>query len=109
MPEISVEQFQRLSQQIYQKLGLYFDERKIYFLKKRIEKRMEVLGIEDPRDYVFMVSYADKDGAEANHALATGKAGDQEGENVVGGEQRTQCAHRLIAAQRRATVGSDRL
>jgi chemotaxis protein methyltransferase CheR len=64
MPEISVEQFQRLSQQIYQKLGLYFDERKIYFLKKRVEKRMEVLGILDPRDYVFMVSYADKDGSE---------------------------------------------
>ena len=64
MPEISVEQFQRLSQQIYQKLGLYFDERKIYFLKKRVEKRMELLGIDDPRDYVFMVSYADKDGAE---------------------------------------------
>ena len=64
MPEISVEQFQRLSQQIYQKLGLYFDERKIYFLKKRVEKRMELLGIDDPRDYVFMVSYADKDGSE---------------------------------------------
>ena len=64
MPDISVEQFQRLSQQIYQKLGLYFDERKIYFLKKRVEKRMEVLGIDDSRDYVFMVSYADKDGAE---------------------------------------------
>ena len=64
MLEISVEQFQRLSQQIYQKLGLYFDERKIYFLKKRVEKRMEVLGIDDPRDYVFMVSYADKDGVE---------------------------------------------
>ena len=64
MPEISVEQFQRLSQQIYQKLGLYFDERKIYFLKKRVEKRMEVLGIDDPRDYVFMVSYADKEGVE---------------------------------------------
>src|ERR1035441_1104527 len=64
MLEISVEQFQRLSQQIYQKLGLYFDERKIYFLKKRVEKRMQVLGIDDARDYVFMVSYADKDGTE---------------------------------------------
>jgi len=64
MAEISVEQFQRLSQQIYQKLGLYFDERKIYFLKKRVEKRMEVLGMDDPRDYVFMVTYGDKDGLE---------------------------------------------
>src|SRR5664279_510684 len=64
MPDLSVEQFQSLSQQIYQKLGLYFDERKIYFLKKRVEKRMELLGIDDPRDYVFMVSYADPKGVE---------------------------------------------
>jgi chemotaxis protein methyltransferase CheR len=64
MPEISVEQYQRLSQQIYQKLGLRFDEKKIYFLKKRVEKRMAVLGIDDPRDYLFMVSYADPQGLE---------------------------------------------
>jgi chemotaxis protein methyltransferase CheR len=64
MPEISVEQFQKLSQQIYQKLGLHFDEKKIYFLKKRVEKRMAALGIDDARDYVFMVSYADPQGLE---------------------------------------------
>jgi chemotaxis protein methyltransferase CheR len=64
MPEISVEQFQKLSQQIYRKMGLHFDEKKIYFLKKRIEKRMTALGISDPKDYVFMVSYADPDGTE---------------------------------------------
>jgi chemotaxis protein methyltransferase CheR len=64
MPEISVEQFQRLSQHIYQKLGLYFDERKIYFLKKRVEKRMAALGIDDPRDYVFLVGYGDPQGME---------------------------------------------
>lgn len=64
MAEISAEQFQRLSQQIYQKLGLHFDDRKIYFLKKRVEKRMTALGIDDARDYVFMVSYADPHGVE---------------------------------------------
>src|ERR1700688_1173385 len=64
MPEISIEQFQRLSQQIYQKLGLHFDEKKIYFLKKRVEKRMAALGIGDARDYIFMVSYADPRGVE---------------------------------------------
>jgi chemotaxis protein methyltransferase CheR len=64
MPEISVEQFQRLSQQIYQKLGLYFDEKKIYFLKTRVARRMAVLGMDDPRDYLFMVSYADPNGKE---------------------------------------------
>src|SRR6202050_5315835 len=64
MPEISAEQFQRLSQQIYMKLGLHFDEKKIYFLKKRIERRMAIVGIEDPREYVFLVSYADPQGVE---------------------------------------------
>jgi chemotaxis protein methyltransferase CheR len=64
MAEITVEQFQRLSRHIYQKLGLHFDEKKIYFLKKRVEKRMAALSIDDPQDYVFMVSYGDPHGAE---------------------------------------------
>ncbi len=64
MTEISLEQYRRLSQQIYQKLGLHFDEKKIYFLKKRIEKRMEALGIEEPADYLFMISYSDPHGVE---------------------------------------------
>ena len=64
MSEISVEQFERLSQLIYQKLGLHFDDKKIYFLKKRVEKRMAALGIDDARDYIFKVGYADPDGTE---------------------------------------------
>jgi len=64
MEIITVEQIQKLGQQIYQKLGLHFDDKKIYFLKTRVAKRMAALGIEDPRDYVFMVSYADPKGAE---------------------------------------------
>ncbi len=64
MSEISVEQFKRLSQHIYQKLGLHFDEKKIYFLKKRVEKRMAALRIAEPEDYVFMVGYADPHGLE---------------------------------------------
>jgi chemotaxis protein methyltransferase CheR len=64
MPDLSVEQFQSLSQQIYQKLGLHFDDKKIYFLKTRVAKRMTALGIDDPRDYVFLVSYADPKGVE---------------------------------------------
>jgi chemotaxis protein methyltransferase CheR len=64
MTEISIEQFRRLSQHIYQKLGLHFDEKKIYFLKKRVEKRMAALNIENPQDYVFMVGYADPRGLE---------------------------------------------
>ena len=64
MPDLSVEQFQSLSRQIYQKLGLHFDEKKIYFLKTRVAKRMAVLGIDDAREYVFKLNYADPQGLE---------------------------------------------
>jgi chemotaxis protein methyltransferase CheR len=64
MPDLSVEQFKTLSQQIYQKLGLHFDDKKIFFLKTRVAKRMAALGMDDPRDYIFMVSYADPKGLE---------------------------------------------
>jgi chemotaxis protein methyltransferase CheR len=64
MPDLSVEQFQRLSQLIYQKLGLSFDEKKIYFLKTRVAKRMATLSMADAREYLFMLGYADPQGLE---------------------------------------------
>jgi chemotaxis protein methyltransferase CheR len=64
MPDLSVEQFQSLSHLIYQKLGLHFDDKKIYFLKTRVAKRMTALGLDDPREYVFKLSYADPEGVE---------------------------------------------
>ncbi len=64
MTELSAEHFTRLSQQIYLRLGLHFEESKNYFLQKRVERRMEVLGMTDPQDYVFLVCYADRDGKE---------------------------------------------
>jgi chemotaxis protein methyltransferase CheR len=64
MPDLSVEQFQSLSHLIYQKLGLHFDEKKIYFLKTRVARRMAALGLDDPREYMFKLSYADPQGEE---------------------------------------------
>ena len=64
MPDLSVEQFQSLSQLIYQKLGLHFDDKKIYFLKTRVAKRMTALGLTNPREYMFKLSYADPQGEE---------------------------------------------
>jgi chemotaxis protein methyltransferase CheR len=61
---LSPEQFTQLAQQIYLRLGLQFEEKKTYFLEKRVEKRMEVLGYEDPRDYVFQLCYADPEAKE---------------------------------------------
>jgi chemotaxis protein methyltransferase CheR len=64
MADISVEQLLKLNHQIYQKLGLHFDEKKTYFLKTRVARRMAVLGMDDAKDYVFMLSYADSGGLE---------------------------------------------
>jgi chemotaxis protein methyltransferase CheR len=64
MPDLTVEQFQSLSQVIYQKLGLHFDDKKIYFLKTRVAKRMAALGLADPKEYLFLVRYADPQGLE---------------------------------------------
>jgi chemotaxis protein methyltransferase CheR len=61
---ISAEHLEKLGQQIYRKLGLYFDDKKTYFLKTRVAKRMAALGMDDPNDYIFLVSYADTNGLE---------------------------------------------
>jgi chemotaxis protein methyltransferase CheR len=62
--ELSSEQFEKLAGKIYSQLGLQFDEKKNYFLQKRVEKRMQTLGLDDPQKYLFMLCYADADGVE---------------------------------------------
>src|ERR1051325_9831706 len=64
MTELSAEHFDKLSQQIYSRLGLQFEEKKAYFLQKRVEKRMDALGLTDPQEYVFRLCYADPNGQE---------------------------------------------
>ena len=64
MMELTADHFDRLTQQIYLRLGLHFEEKKTYFLQKRIERRMEALGLQDPQEYVFRLCYADPEGKE---------------------------------------------
>ena len=64
MPNVSIDIVQKLSQLIYQKLGLRFDDKKVYFLKTRIVKRMAALQITDAKQYLFLVHYGDREGAE---------------------------------------------
>jgi chemotaxis protein methyltransferase CheR len=62
--ELSIEHFNKVSRQIYLRLGLEFEENKLYFLQKRIEKRMDALNCQDPREYIFMLCFADTEGKE---------------------------------------------
>jgi len=62
--ELTSEHYAKLTQQIYLRLGLHFEDKKAYFLQKRVERRMELLGLCDPQEYVFRLCYADPEGKE---------------------------------------------
>lgn len=67
--KLSVEEFIRLRNIIYDKAGLYFEEKKIYFVKKRVEKRMETLSLTDVGDYTNTLKFKDKSGRELQALL----------------------------------------
>ena len=62
--ELTAEQFTKLSRLIYKKLGLQFDEKKMYFLNKRVERRITELGLKDADEYLFQLGYCDSSGDE---------------------------------------------
>lgn len=62
--ELTAEQFSKLSKLIYKKLGLQFDEKKLYFLNKRVERRITDLGLKDADEYLFQLGYCDSNGDE---------------------------------------------
>ena len=62
--ELTAEQFTKLSKLIYKKLGLQFDEKKIYFLNKRVERRIVHLNLKTADEYIFQLGYCDSQGKE---------------------------------------------
>jgi chemotaxis protein methyltransferase CheR len=62
--ELTAEQFSKLSRLIYKKLGLMFDDKKMYFLNKRVERRLVQLGMQNADEYLFRLGYCDADGVE---------------------------------------------
>lgn len=62
--EITIDEFDRFADLIYRKTGIRFEQKKIYFVSKRIEKRMEILGIDKPDDYLRYLKFSDKNGRE---------------------------------------------
>ena len=66
---LTVEDFMKFRNLIYDKAGIYFAPKKIYFLKKRLEKRMDELKMDNPMDYLNMLKFRDKTGAELQEFL----------------------------------------
>jgi len=56
---ITKQEYQRIRDFIYRKTGLFFEDRKLYFVQKRIEKRVTTLGLETTDDYIRELQFRD--------------------------------------------------
>jgi chemotaxis protein methyltransferase CheR len=64
MMTLALKDFATIRDEVYRKLGLYFEDSKVYFIQKRIEKRMEALAVSSFADYVFLLRFGDQEGKE---------------------------------------------
>jgi len=64
MMTLALKDFAAIRDEVYRKLGLYFEDSKVYFIQKRLEKRMETLEIGSFADYAFLLRFGDKEGTE---------------------------------------------
>ncbi len=62
--ELTSHQFGRFRDLIYAKLGIHFEDRKVYFLKRRLEDRMAANAMVKFDEYVFLLAHCDPDGME---------------------------------------------
>ena len=100
---LALKDFATIRDEVYRKLGLYFEDSKVYFIQKRIEKRMETLGVESFADYGFLLRFGDKEGKETAGAGQPGH--DQRDLHVPGvrttpGVRRPLPAHDTQASRR---------
>jgi chemotaxis protein methyltransferase CheR len=61
---ISHDEFEFLAGFIYRKTGIRYEFKKLYFLSKRVQKRMEELGLETTDDYIRKLRFADPEHQE---------------------------------------------
>jgi chemotaxis protein methyltransferase CheR len=62
--EINPGEFEALSEFIYRKTGIRFEWRKLYFISKRIQKRMDALSVETVSEYIRILRFSDPDNSE---------------------------------------------
>ncbi|PLX67061.1 MAG: chemotaxis protein [Denitrovibrio sp.] len=60
---ISSDDFNDLTGFIYKKSGIKFESKKMYFINKRVSKRLDEIGIDSVRDYLRFLKFKD-DGTE---------------------------------------------
>ncbi len=62
--QITIKDFIRFRDFVYNRCGIFFETKKIYFVKKRLLSRMDHLGITNINDYLNLLNYRDKDDTE---------------------------------------------
>lgn len=62
--ELTLEYFIKLRNLIYERTGISYEENKIYYIKKRLQQRMEVCGISEVDEYIRYLKLFDRGGRE---------------------------------------------
>ncbi|MBC7320419.1 protein-glutamate O-methyltransferase CheR [bacterium] len=62
--KLTLSEFERITELIYKRTGIRFEANKVYFLEKRLEKRMEELKMSSFTEYIRYLYFLDKDGKE---------------------------------------------
>ena len=60
--------FCKLRDMVYARAGLFFEEKKLYFVEKRIARRARITGCDTAQDYYLYLKYDDQ-GEEFSHLL----------------------------------------
>ncbi|MBF0102627.1 MAG: protein-glutamate O-methyltransferase CheR [Desulfobacterales bacterium] len=56
---LSIDDYRKIRDFIYRKTGMYFEDRKLYFMQKRITQRIEAIGAQTPIDYLRELQFRD--------------------------------------------------
>lgn len=62
--DFTLDEFEKLRTVIYKKTGISLESKKIDFVYRRISRRMEMLNIESPLQYINYIKFLDPDGVE---------------------------------------------
>ena len=62
--ELHLEYFMKLRNLIYERTGISFEANKIYYIKKRLQQRMDACGLAEIDEYIKHLKLFDRDGRE---------------------------------------------
>lgn len=58
--KLSIEEFIKFRNLIYDRTGIFYGENKIYYVKKRLRKRIAAGGFESVADYIRFLKFFDR-------------------------------------------------